>query len=107
MAVYGLIDGNSFYYFCEQAFDPTLRDKPVVVLPINDGCVIARWALAKAVGIKMGDGDAGFRPRTWYVDVREAKQADEIAYRKADVLSAGREPQVRRITAYDWFSKRG
>ncbi|MDX5929323.1 Y-family DNA polymerase [Acidiphilium acidophilum] len=55
MALYGLIDGNSFYCSCEQAFDPALRDKPVVVLSNNDGCVIARSALAKAVGIKMGD----------------------------------------------------
>ena len=44
MAVYGLIDGNSFYCSCEQAFDPALRDKPVVVLSNNDGCVIARSA---------------------------------------------------------------
>lgn len=55
MATFALIDGNSFYCSCEQAFDPSLRDKPVVVLSNNDGCVIARSSLAKAIGIKMGD----------------------------------------------------
>ncbi|MGC9270966.1 hypothetical protein [Acidiphilium sp.] len=38
---------------CEQPFDPTLRDKPVVVLSNNDGCMIACSALTKEVGIKM------------------------------------------------------
>lgn len=52
-------------------------------------------------------GDAGFRPRTWYIDVPEEKQADEIAYLKTTVLGGGREPPVQRITAYDRFSKRG
>lgn len=49
-----LIDGNSFYCSCERAFDPTLIGKPLVVLSNNDGCVIARTAEAKALGIKMG-----------------------------------------------------
>jgi len=53
--VYGLIDGNSFYCSCEAAFNPKLRGVPVVVLSNNDGCAIARSALAKALGIKMGD----------------------------------------------------
>ncbi len=55
MQVYGLIDGNSFYCSCEAAFDPKLRGMPVVVLSNNDGCAIARSAVAKALGIKMGD----------------------------------------------------
>lgn len=53
--MFALIDGNSFYCSCERAFDPKLRDKPVVVLSNNDGCVIARTAEAKDLGIKMGD----------------------------------------------------
>lgn len=51
-------------------------------------------------------GDAGFRPRTWYIDVSQEKQAAEIAYLKAKILGTGREPPVQRITAYDRFSKR-
>ena len=53
--MFALIDGNSFYCSCERAFDPTLRNKPVVVLSNNDGCVIARAQEAKDLGIKMGD----------------------------------------------------
>ncbi len=52
--MFGLIDGNSFYCSCERAFDPRLRDKPVVVLSNNDGCIIARTSEAKALGLKMG-----------------------------------------------------
>jgi DNA polymerase V len=50
-----LIDGNSFYCSCERAFDPRLRDKPVVVLSNNDGCAIARTQKAKDLGIRMGE----------------------------------------------------
>ena len=53
--MFGLIDGNSFYCSCERAFDPKLRDKPVVVLSNNDGCAIARTHEAKDLGIKIGE----------------------------------------------------
>lgn len=49
-----LIDCNSFYASCERIFRPELRKRPVVVLSNNDGCVIARSAEAKQLGIKMG-----------------------------------------------------
>ena len=52
--MYALIDGNSFYCSCERAFNPMLKNKAVVVLSNNDGCVVARTAEAKALGIKMG-----------------------------------------------------
>ena len=52
--VYALSDGNSFYCSCERVFDPSLLDKPVVVLSNNDGCVVARTPEAKAMGIPMG-----------------------------------------------------
>lgn len=52
--MYALIDCNNFYASCERVFNPALRDKPVVVLSNNDGCVIARSNEAKAVGIPMG-----------------------------------------------------
>ena len=53
--MFALIDGNSFYCSCERAFDPKLRNKPVVVLSNNDGCAIARTHEAKDLGIKMGE----------------------------------------------------
>ena len=37
-----LVDCNNFYCSCERVFNPQLRDKPVVVLSNNDGCVVAR-----------------------------------------------------------------
>ena len=49
-----LIDCNNFYASCERLFAPALKDKPVVVLSNNDGCIIARSEEAKALGIKMG-----------------------------------------------------
>ena len=54
LIMYALIDGNSFYCSCERVFRPDLKNVPVVVLSNNDGCVVARSAEAKALGIKMG-----------------------------------------------------
>lgn len=53
--MFGLLDCNNFYASCERVFDPSLNGKPVVVLSNNDGCVIARSAEAKALGIPMGE----------------------------------------------------
>lgn len=50
-----LVDCNNFYASCERLFQPALRERPVVVLSNNDGCVIARSNEAKALGIGMGD----------------------------------------------------
>lgn len=49
-----LVDCNNFFVSCERVFNPQLRDKPVVVLSNNDGCVIARSNEAKRLGIAMG-----------------------------------------------------
>ncbi|MDD3321577.1 MAG: Y-family DNA polymerase [Paludibacter sp.] len=53
--MYGLIDCNNFYASCERVFNPSLIGKPIVVLSNNDGCVIARSAEAKKLGIPMGE----------------------------------------------------
>ena len=49
-----LIDANNFYASCEQSINPHLKNKPVVILSNNDGCVIARSPEARALKIKMG-----------------------------------------------------
>ena len=54
MMFFGLADCNNFYCSCERVFHPELRDKPVVVLSNNDGCVVARSEESKRLGIKMG-----------------------------------------------------
>ena len=52
--MFALVDCNNFYASCQRAFEPHLRNKPVVILYNNDGCVIARSNEAKALGIPMG-----------------------------------------------------
>jgi DNA polymerase V len=52
--MYALVDCNNFYASCERVFRPNIRNKPVVVLSNNDGCVIARSNESKALGVKMG-----------------------------------------------------
>jgi DNA polymerase V len=51
---FGLVDCNNFYASCERVFQPNLNGRPLVVLSNNDGCVVARSAEAKALGIAMG-----------------------------------------------------
>jgi len=51
--MFALIDCNSFYASCEKIFRPDLKDRPVVILSNNDGCVIARSSEAKKMGVSM------------------------------------------------------
>jgi DNA polymerase V len=48
-----IVDCNSFYCSCERVFRPDLRQKPVVVLSNNDGCIISRSDEAKSLGVGM------------------------------------------------------
>jgi DNA polymerase V len=73
--MFGLIDGNSFYCSCERAFDPRLRNKALVVLSNNDGCVIARTDEAKALGLKMGE--------PWHI-ARERPEIKAIEWRSSN-----------------------
>ncbi|MGQ0956989.1 Y-family DNA polymerase [Acinetobacter baumannii] len=52
--VFFLIDVNNMYVSCERVFDPSLNNKPVIVLSNNDGCAVARSNEAKSLNIKMG-----------------------------------------------------
>lgn len=51
--MYALIDCDNFFVSCERIFQPRLKNRPVVVLSNNDGCVVARSYEAKALGIPM------------------------------------------------------
>lgn len=53
--IIGLVDCDSFYASCERVFRPDWAKRPIVVLSNNDGCVVARSAEAKALGIPMGE----------------------------------------------------
>ena len=68
--MFALVDCNNFYASCERVFNPALRTRPVVVLSNNDGCIIARSAEAKALGLKMGDV---------YYKVREMLERNNVA----------------------------
>ena len=48
-----IVDCNSFYCSCERLFRPDLRNKPVVVLSNNDGCIVSRSDEARALGVGM------------------------------------------------------
>lgn len=68
-SVLALIDCNAFYCSCERVFRPDLAQRPVVVLSNNDGCVIARSAEAKRLGIAMA--------APWF-QVRELARRGEV-----------------------------
>lgn len=40
--MYALVDCNNFFVSCERVFNPSLNNRPVIVLSSNDGCVIAK-----------------------------------------------------------------
>ena len=48
--MYALVDANSFYASAEKVFDPSIQQKPVVVLTNNDGCICAMCEYAKQNG---------------------------------------------------------
>lgn len=62
-SLWALVDCNNFYASCEKLFRPDLADRPVVVLSNNDGCIVARSAEAKALGIPMGAPEFKLRSR--------------------------------------------
>lgn len=53
-SLFALADCNNFYASCERVFQPHLKDKPIIVLSNNDGCIIARSHEAKKLGVPMG-----------------------------------------------------
>lgn len=52
--IFALVDINNCYVSCERVFNPSLNNKPVIILSNNDGCAVARSQEAKDLGIKMG-----------------------------------------------------
>lgn len=70
-----LADANSFFASCETVFDPSLAGRPVVVLSNNDGCVVARSAEAKRLGIING---------TPWFKIREQATHDHVVARSSN-----------------------
>ena len=89
MPVFALVDCNNFYASCEKLFDPKLASKPVVVLSNNDGCVVARSAEVKALGIPMGV--------PWFKIQKEAKQYGIVAFSSNYALYADMSNRVVEV----------
>lgn len=49
------VDCDNFYTSCETAFNPSIRNKPIVVLSNNMGCIASLNKIAKSLGYKVGD----------------------------------------------------
>jgi DNA polymerase V len=89
--VFALIDCNSFYCSCERICQPELKRRPLVVLSNNDGCVIARSAEAKVLGIGMGAA---------YYQVREQMRRHGVVARSSNyTLYADISNRVMRVMA--------
>lgn len=52
--LFALVDASNFYVSCERVFRPDLRQRPVVVLSNNDGCIVSRSQEIKDAGIDNG-----------------------------------------------------
>lgn len=90
-SVFALIDCNSFYCSCERICQPALKRVPVVVLSNNDGCVIARTAEAKSLGIPMGAA---------YYQVRDQLKLHGVVARSSNyTLYADISNRVMRVMA--------
>jgi DNA polymerase V len=48
--MFALVDAAGFYASCEKVIDIKLRNKPVIVLSNNDGCIVAACPIAKKMG---------------------------------------------------------
>lgn len=91
MTVFALVDCNNFYASCEKLFNPKLKDTPVVVLSNNDGCVVARSAEVKALGIPMGV--------PWFKIQEEARRYGIVAFSSNYALYADMSNRVVEILA--------
>jgi DNA polymerase V len=95
-----LIDANNFYASCEAVLDPTVAGRPLVVLSNNDGCIVARSAAARALGIPMG--------APWF-QVRQALERQNVIVRSSNYglyadmsqrLMATLEPWLEELEVY-------
>ena len=87
-----LVDCNNFYASCEQLFQPQLLGRPLVVLSNNDGCVVARSAEAKALGIPMG--------APWHTLKDLARRHGVVAISSNYTLYADLSARVMRILSH-------
>lgn len=92
MPIFALVDCNNFYASCEKLFNPKLANTPVVVLSNNDGCVVARSAEVKALGIPMGV--------PWFKLKDAAKQHGIVAFSSNYALYADMSNRVVEVLGH-------
>jgi DNA polymerase V len=90
-SIFALVDCNNFYASCEKLFDPKLAGVPIVVLSNNDGCVVARSAEVKALGIPMGG--------PWFKLQAQARQHGIIPFSSNYALYADMSNRVVEVLA--------
>lgn len=90
-ALFALVDVNNMYVSCERVFNPSLQGKPVVVLSNNDGCVVARSAEVKALGVKMA--------QPWFQLRDLAREHGIVAFSSNYTLYADMSNRVMQILA--------
>ena len=91
-----LIDGNNFYASCEAALDPSLIGRPLVVLSNNDGCIVARSAEARALGIAIG---------TPYFQVRRELERLGVVVRSSNYALYADMSQRLMLTLEPWVEE--
>ncbi len=73
--MYALVDAVSFYASAEKIFDPAIRNRPVVVLTNNDGCICAVCPIARRLGVPK------FKP---YFQVKNFLIANHVVVRSSN-----------------------
>ena len=68
--MFALVDCNNFYASCEEVFNPSLSQFPLIILSNNDGCIIARSKKAKELGIPMGGPAYMYKDRVERGEIR-------------------------------------
>lgn len=85
------VDINCAYVSAERIFDPSLENRPVIVLSNNDGCCVSASAEAKALGITIGTPWFELAPRAkeWGLVARSSNYElyGDISRRTMEVLS--------------------
>ena len=73
--MYALVDAVSYYASAEKVFDPSIRNKPVVVLTNNDGCICAVCPIARHLGVPK------FKP---YFQIRQFLAKHKVVIRSSN-----------------------
>ncbi|WP_144283225.1 Y-family DNA polymerase [Chryseobacterium echinoideorum] len=89
--MYALVDCNNFFVSCERTLDPSLEDKPVVVLSNNDGCVVSRSKEAKDLGVPMAAPAFKYKELFKKYDVKSFSAKFELYnFKSQEVISISR-----------------